>query len=109
MPRDGWADGELLAPCFQVAVGGTTGSGDCTVAGFLGALLRHHNAYESATRAVAVGAFNVESSDATSGIQPWSSVEQRLKSDWSRRVGSITLTGWEFNEQQGVFSPMDST
>ena len=109
MPSDGWADQELLAPCFEVTVGGTTGSGDCTAAGFLGALLKHHNAYESATRAVAVGAFNVESSDATSGIQPWSSVEQRLQADWSRRDESITLTGWEFNEQHGVFSPKDPT
>lgn len=35
-----WANRELRAPCFQVNVVGTTGSGDATIAGFLSALLR---------------------------------------------------------------------
>ncbi len=35
-----WSNRELWAPCFRVKVVGTTGSGDSTIAGFLGALLR---------------------------------------------------------------------
>ncbi len=35
-----WLGRELLAPAFQVQVAGTTGAGDCAVAGFLAALLR---------------------------------------------------------------------
>jgi len=31
---------EILAPCFEVDVAGTTGSGDCAVAGLLASLLR---------------------------------------------------------------------
>ena len=105
MPIEGWADQELLAPCFQVDVGGTTGSGDCTVAGFLASLLKRHPASRAAIHAVAVGAFNVEQSDATSGIRPWNVVEDRLASSWPRRTGAINLRSWEFHEDTGVFCP----
>jgi sugar/nucleoside kinase (ribokinase family) len=69
-PEDvnGWMDRELLAPCFKAKVVGTTGAGDCTIAGFLAGLLKGLRIEGVMTGAVAVGAFNVESSDATSGI-----------------------------------------
>src|SRR5258705_11923793 len=63
---DTWASKELRAPCFKVAVAGTTGSGDATIAGFLAALLRGLSIEESLRLAAAVGACNVESMDALS-------------------------------------------
>ncbi len=50
----------MWAPCFDVEVVGTTGSGDATIAGFLSALLRDASPEEAMTMAVAVGACNVE-------------------------------------------------
>jgi sugar/nucleoside kinase (ribokinase family) len=94
-----WAGRELLAPCFAVEVVGTTGSGDCTIAGFLGAFLRGLSPEEVMTAAVAVGACNVEAPDATSGIPEWCSVEQRLAAGWERRSIGVTLPGWRWDEK----------
>ena len=69
-----WRDRELLVPCFQVDVAGTTGCGDATIAGFLTALLHGSPLAEAMTMAVGVGACNVERPDAISGIPSWESV-----------------------------------
>ncbi len=102
-PWSAWSGQELLAPCFEVVVRGTTGSGDCTAAGFLAALLSGHLPALAATRGVAVGACNVESPDATSGVVAWEEVEKRLESGWPRRRGSITLKGWQWVESEQVW------
>lgn len=106
---DSWVDRELLAPCFCVDVMGTTGAGDCTVAGFLTGLLHGQNPEDALTGAVAVGACNVEAADATSGVQSWESVWQRIDAGWTRRAVDIDLNGWAWNERRSVWmSPHDS-
>ena len=92
-----WADKELWAPCFQVDVVGTTGAGDATIAGFLGALLRDMPAEAALTAAVAVGACNVEASDALSGIQPWDETTERLDSGWARHHMDVAAPRWRFD------------
>ena len=77
-----WQGRELLAPCFHVEVVGTTGSGDCTIAGFLMALLQGAGPEDALRLATAVGAHCVESADATSGIPACTDVEARLKTSW---------------------------
>ena len=85
-----WTDREIYAPCFVArAVVGTTGSGDCTIAGFLAALSRGDGPVEAATAATAVGAASVEAADATGGVPPWGVIEQRLNAGWPRHRGSI--------------------
>jgi sugar/nucleoside kinase (ribokinase family) len=79
-----WADKELWAPCFQVDVVGTTGAGDATIAGLLSALLRDLSPEQAVTAALAVGACNVESADALSGIRPWDETWQRVRAGWAR-------------------------
>jgi sugar/nucleoside kinase (ribokinase family) len=86
-----WRNRELLAPCFRVDVVGTTGAGDCTIAGFLAALLRGMSPEQAITRAVAVGACNVEKADATSGIPAWSVVESRIRGSWARLEPGIKI------------------
>lgn len=86
---DAWRDRELIAPCFQVSVAGTTGSGDCTIAGFLAALLRGESPEESATAAVAVGACSVEKRDAVSGVPQWTDVWRRISAGWARYACGI--------------------
>jgi sugar/nucleoside kinase (ribokinase family) len=89
-----WHHRELLAPCFQVNVVGTTGSGDCTIAGFLAGLLRDLSPADTLTAAVAVGACNVEAADATSGVRPWSETQQRIARGWPRRPVTLQLPDW---------------
>jgi sugar/nucleoside kinase (ribokinase family) len=81
---DSWADCETITPCFKVNVVGTVGSGDCTIAGFLSALLRDLPAAEAARMAVAVGACNVEAADALSGVQTWEETVTRVQSGWEQ-------------------------
>jgi sugar/nucleoside kinase (ribokinase family) len=80
-----WGNLELYQPCFDVNVIGTTGSGDATIAGFLAALLRGLSPAEAMTIAVAVGACNVESADALSGIRTWDDTLARIKSNWVQK------------------------
>ncbi|RPI26307.1 MAG: carbohydrate kinase family protein [Acidobacteria bacterium] len=99
-----WIGRQLLAPCFLVKVAGTTGAGDCTIAGFLAALLKNMGAEEAMTRAVAVGACNVEQADATSGIPPWATVEERIRQGWPRLEPIVKTTpGWTWNSGPGIW------
>jgi sugar/nucleoside kinase (ribokinase family) len=93
-----WADRELWVPCFRVDVAGTTGAGDATIAGFLAGLLRDLSPEQALTAAVAVGACNVETADAVSGVRPWEEMWQRVQSGWERHVLQIDVPGWCFDE-----------
>ncbi|MCA9232250.1 MAG: hypothetical protein KDA57_16500 [Planctomycetales bacterium] len=105
----GWQDRELLTPCFQVKVVGTTGAGDCTIAGFLAALVEGTSPEEALVDAVAVGACSVEVADATSGISPLPDVRNRIAAGWQRHTPALDLPGWTWNEAAGVWSgPSDS-
>lgn len=77
-----WLGRELVAPCFKAKVVGTTGSGDCTIAGFLGGLLNGLGAEGCLEAAVAVGAASVEAADATSGVPTWTAIQKRLRAGW---------------------------
>ncbi len=98
-----WAGQELLAPCFVVDVVGTTGSGDCTIAGFLGGLLKGFSLEAIMTSAVAVGACNVEQADALSGIPSWSIVEERIRTGWARRESAISSKGWQWESEKQIW------
>ncbi len=96
-----WGNRELWAPCYQVAVAGTTGSGDATIAGFLSALLRGLSIEEALRMAVAVGACNVEAADALSGIRTWESTQCRIAAGWERRPLELNAPGWQFDPACG--------
>jgi sugar/nucleoside kinase (ribokinase family) len=97
--RAAWADREMWAPCFDVEVIGTTGSGDATIAGFLSALLRDASPEEAMTMAVAVGACNVEAADALSGVRSWDDTRQRIAQGWSRLPVTLAAPGWVWDER----------
>lgn len=106
---DGWLSRELLSPCFKTKVVGTTGAGDSTIAGFLAGLLKGLPIEQVMTGAVAVGAFNVESADATSGIRDWRTVQARLRAGWERLPVSLNLPGWQWDDEPGIWiSPHDA-
>lgn len=103
-----WQDRELFVPCFQVDVAGTTGAGDCTIAGYLARLLLQCSPEEVMTGAVAVGAFSVESTDATSGVPGWDAVQKRLERGWPRRPFALELPDWRSDAQSTLwYGPHD--
>jgi len=79
-----WEDVSLHAPCFAAEVVGTTGAGDCTIAGFLAALTRGETPGDALRAAVATGSASVERADATSGVPHWSVLAERLRAGWPR-------------------------
>ncbi|MGD0713975.1 MAG: carbohydrate kinase family protein [Gaiellaceae bacterium] len=92
LAAEAWRGREVLAPCFAARrVAGTTGSGDCTIAGLLAALLRGEDPADAATSATAVGACSIEALDPTSAIPPWPRVAARLASGWPRLRVDIEL------------------
>jgi sugar/nucleoside kinase (ribokinase family) len=98
-----WQDRELLAPCFEVDVVGTTGSGDCTIAGFLMALLQGLRPEEALRYATTVGAFCVQSADATSNIPDNSGIEAILASPWRQRPLATSSLNWQLCDEPGVY------
>jgi sugar/nucleoside kinase (ribokinase family) len=110
LDRAAWCDREVLAPCFRAArVAGTTGSGDCTIAGLLAALLRREDPVTVATAATAVGACSVEAADATGGVPPWPDVAARLGAGWPRLPLAAALTGsaeWQRDAHGTLFDPI---
>jgi len=101
---DTWASQELWAPCFQVDVVGTTGSGDATIAGFMSAFLRELSPREALTMAVAVGACNVEAADATSGLLSWKETVKRVAQGWARHPLDLSAAGWQKDEAFDLWS-----
>lgn len=91
---DVWCGRELLAPAFQAHVVGTTGAGDCAIAGFLASLLRGGQPEDALTAAVGAGGCNVEVADATSGIPTWDNLQARIGRGWPQIPTRITLEGW---------------
>ena len=105
---DDWRAREILAPCFRARrVAGTTGSGDCTIAGLLAAMLRGEGPVTAATSASAVGACSVEAPDATSGVPRWDEVAARLTEGWPRLPLAERLAGteaWRRDERGTLFA-----
>lgn len=90
----GWTGRELLAPCFRVGTAGTTGAGDCTIAGFLGGLAQGLALEQTLLCAVGTGACNVERADAVSGVPAWSEVRRRIAAGWPQRERTVPLSDW---------------
>lgn len=91
---DNWLNRELLTSCFEVEVAGTTGAGDCTIAGFLCGMLQGNTLEETLQMAVGVGAFNVEQADATKGVPTLNDVQHRIRNGWIKRKQQLDLPGW---------------
>ncbi len=94
---------ELLAPCYAVDVAGTTGAGDCTIAGFLAGWLRGLPLEQTLATAVAVGACCCEAPDAGSGIQSWRATQKRIARGWRRRPVTLPLPGWRWAAKQQLW------
>lgn len=98
-----WKDRELLAPCYRVEAVGTTGAGDCTIAGFLAGLVKGLPVEHALLGAVGVGASNVEQADAISGIPSWAEVQKRMDAGWEQREAAMSLPGWSYRGKSRVW------
>ncbi|GBF76527.1 carbohydrate kinase family protein [Paenibacillus sp. 598K] len=98
-----WTDRRLLAPCYVVDTVGTTGAGDCTIAGFLAGLAKGLTIEEMALGAVGTGACNVERADAVSGIPSWETVQARIAAGWQQRETTLSLPGWSRHPDTGIW------
>ncbi len=106
--EESWLGREIFAPCFSVKVCGTTGAGDCAIAGFLASLVKGYAPKEAATTAAAVGACNVEKADSFSGITTLDEVKERIARDWERNPVTLPLPGWHEDKETGlVIGPHD--
>jgi sugar/nucleoside kinase (ribokinase family) len=103
----GWANRELLVPCFQTTVAGTTGAGDATIAGLLTALLAGMAPEVAIRSAVAVGAYSVEHVDATSGVHSWDETQRRLQTNWTTCPLRLPLAGWRWDGMAKVWYGLD--
>lgn len=81
-----WRTLDLWHPAFAVDVVATTGAGDCAYAGFLAALLHGLSPDDALRFTCAVGAANVESADATSGVLSWDDTQARITQGWDTSV-----------------------
>jgi sugar/nucleoside kinase (ribokinase family) len=86
LSSENWANRELWTSVFKVNLVGTTGAGDATVAGFLYGVLRRFPVEQVCRAACGVGACNVESADALSGILPFDLVERRMREGWEQEA-----------------------
>jgi sugar/nucleoside kinase (ribokinase family) len=91
---DNWTNREMLAPSFEVKVAGTTGAGDCAIAGFLCGMLKGLTLEDSLQTAVGAGACNVEQADATSGMPVLAKLQERIQSGWAKQKMKLDLPGW---------------
>lgn len=98
-----WRERELLAPCYIVESVGTTGAGDCTIAGFLAGLAKGLTIEEMALGAVGTGACNVEQADAVSGIPSWGDVQGRIAASWEQRDTVLSLPDWSHRPGAGIW------
>jgi sugar/nucleoside kinase (ribokinase family) len=105
-----WSDRELWTSCFRADVVGTTGAGDATIAGFLGALLRGDGVKDAVRMAVAVGACNVEAADALGGLRSWEETVARVAQGWEHHPLVLDAPGWEFDAEYGLWEhPKESS
>ena len=85
-----WSNVSRFDSCFRTNVVGTTGAGDCTIAGFLAAYVDGASPEEAMTTAVATGSFSTESLDAVSAIPHRTEVQSRIAAGWERLPGKFT-------------------
>ena len=92
---DAWADRELWFPVYEIAkFAGATGAGDATIAGFLTAMMREETLEAAGCFANAVGACNVQTPDALSGLKSWDETWSLLDAGWRQVPLPLPGPGW---------------
>ncbi len=85
-----WNHISRFQSCFSTHVVGTTGAGDCTIAGFLAAYVGGASPEEAMVAAVATGSASTESLDAVGAIPHRSQLQARIDSGWEDLPGKFS-------------------
>ncbi|MFA5688129.1 MAG: carbohydrate kinase family protein [Kiritimatiellales bacterium] len=88
-----WNKQSFFTPAFKVKKGGTTGAGDCAIAGFLSAYVNGFSAEDALQMAAATGSACVESLDAVSAIPHKDILQQRIRDGWMKSPGKFLYKG----------------
>jgi sugar/nucleoside kinase (ribokinase family) len=99
-----WSNLELWTSSFQVNVGGTTGSGDAAIAGFVSSILRNTSAQQALLMAVAVGACSVSGPDPSSGVLSWEKTWARINLGWQQYPLDLSAYGWQKDPKHLVWA-----
>ena len=102
-----WLGRELLAPAYAVDLVGTTGAGDCAIAGFFAGVLRGQEPEQALTSAVAAGGANVERADAISGVPAWDALQGRVAAGWDKLPLRLPLPGWRWSAAHNLWAAPD--
>ncbi len=102
-----WSGRELWAPCYRVPVVSTVGAGDAAVAAMLTALARDLEPEQALSAAAAVGACNVETADAISGILPWERTLARFDRTAERLDAHVHGSPWRWDEDAQLWRGSD--
>lgn len=95
---ESWTGRELLAPSFRVRAFGTTGAGDCAIAGFLAAFVRGLGPEEALACAAGAGASCVEGPRGVAGLPSWTALRRRIRSGWAANPDVPSLPGWGWDK-----------
>jgi sugar/nucleoside kinase (ribokinase family) len=97
-----WANRALWEAAFLVEeVASATGAGDCTIAGFLSALLRGCGPEQCVRTASCVGAQNVKVLDAVGGVHTWEETQAMMR-DWPKRR-QLPGAAWQYCDAAAVW------
>jgi sugar/nucleoside kinase (ribokinase family) len=85
-----WNNVSRFESRFAVNQAGTTGAGDCAIAGFLSSYINGTSAEDAIITAVATGSASTESLDAVSAIPHRSQIQARINAGWARIPGKFS-------------------
>jgi len=99
-----WAERELWCPAFKVAsIASAAGSGDASIAAFLGALLGGADPVHALKMANCAGYMNLRTLDAVSGLCSWEEMEKALPSLRPRDMPFLQGTDWQWNADAEIW------
>lgn len=98
-----WLQRQLIAPCYKVEAVSSTGAGDCTIAGFLMAILNGMEAVETLNAATKVGAYSVQSLDAASNIPTWQVIQNSMRASRQKCTSSLPRENWKLCSKHQVY------
>jgi sugar/nucleoside kinase (ribokinase family) len=107
-PQDprGWTGRECWCPAYRVPrIASANGAGDCSIAGFLTAMLRGQDAESCLHLANCAGAHNLGGLDAASGLKGWDAVTADARTLEHADVPVLRGTGWCYSAERGVWEP----
>ncbi|MEI8206733.1 MAG: carbohydrate kinase family protein [Kiritimatiellales bacterium] len=79
-----WAHADIFEPCYVAKVVGTTGAGDCAIAGFLAGFVKGMTPADTMHGGAGVASCSTESADATGAVPHWDEVWRRIMAGWGR-------------------------